>query len=212
MKETSVDMIVAIAAAAVFLVAAWGDLRRRRIPNALPLVLAGLGLVRMTLQGDPVAAAYTLAAGAAVLLAGFVLFSYGLAGGGDAKLLAGAALLVGSHELPAFLLLMSLCGGVLALAIIAYAKLRPWLSVLALAALGHERFGSWCGRRPRFARMLAVAAVGPQANGDLQVAVPGSAQGGGTLARGGSRMTVPYGVAIAAAGIAILSLQLSAWR
>jgi Flp pilus assembly protein protease CpaA len=212
LKETPVNIIVVIAAVAAFLAAAWGDLRRRRIPNVLPLALAGLGLARMTIEGDPIAAAYTLAAGAGVLLVGFILFSYRLAGGGDAKLLAGATLLVGSHELPAFLLLMSLCGGALALTVIAHGKLRPWLSVVAVAALGHQKIGAWCGRRPRLARMLTAAAVGSQKNGDTQTAVAGSAQAGGTLAQRGSRLTVPYGVAIAAAGIVILSFQLSAWR
>jgi hypothetical protein len=84
---------------------------------------------------------------------------------------------------------MSLCGGVVALALIAHRKLRPWLGVVALAALAHKRFGAWCARRPAVANMLAASA--------------GGASG---------RAAVPYGVAIAAAGIVVLSLQLTFGR
>lgn len=183
------EATVFIAAVIVFVVAAYGDVRRRQIPNAIALALAALGVLHLSLEGDPVAAGWTIAAAAAVLAIGFGLFSFGLVGGGDAKLLAAATLLVGYRDLPSFLLVMSLCGGVVALALIGYRKLRPWLSVVAAAALAHQRFGAWCARRPRLASMLV------------------SSTGGGS-----GRAVVPYGVAIAAAGIVILSLQLTFGR
>ena len=39
-------------AAVLFLIAAYGDVRTRRIPNALVLAVAALGLVRLVLAGD----------------------------------------------------------------------------------------------------------------------------------------------------------------
>lgn len=176
---------VFIAAVAVFAGAAYGDVRRRQIPNTIALALAGLGVLHLVLEGDPVAAGWTFAVAAAVLVTGFGLFSFGLIGGGDAKLLAAATLLVGFRDVPAFLLIMSVLGGVVALALIGYRRLRPWLAIVGVAALAHERFATWCARRPRLANLLSASVGGS-----------------------GEQAAVPYGVAIAAAGVAVLSLQL----
>ena len=161
--------IVLILAIAILTVIAYGDMRTRRIPNALAVVIATLGLVRMILMHDPVAAGQTLAAGTAVFAAAFLLFLRGIVGGGDAKLVAATALLIGYHDLLGFLFLMSLCGAPLALAILARDKLGPRL---------------W--RLSRHAVTPPVAAA----------AAP-------------MRSTVPYGAAIAAAGVIVLILRTS---
>jgi prepilin peptidase CpaA len=106
------------------------DVRTRRIPNVLSLAIAILGLLRIILVHNPVSAGQTLAAGVAIFAAAFLLFWHGAIGGGDVKLVAAMALLIGYHDLFGFLFLMSLCGGVLALAILARDKLRPRLSRL----------------------------------------------------------------------------------
>lgn len=61
-----------------------------------------------------------LAAGASLLLAGIALFSLGWLGGGDAKLLAAGALWLGFEPLVPFLFYISLFGGALSLAVLAY--------------------------------------------------------------------------------------------
>lgn len=108
-------------------ITAYGDVRTRRIPNVLSLAIAILGLLRVMLVHDPVAAGHTLAAGTAIFAAAFLLFWYGAIGGGDAKLVAATALLVGYHDLFSFLFLMSVCGGALALAMLARDTLGPQL-------------------------------------------------------------------------------------
>jgi prepilin peptidase CpaA len=75
------------------------------------------------LVGQPSAALYTLAAGAAVFAATFLLFWRGLLGGGDVKLMAAAALLIGYKDLFSFLFVMSVCGGLVALAVFARDRL-----------------------------------------------------------------------------------------
>ena len=145
---------------------AYGDVRRRRIPNALSLAVAALGLTRILVAGDPVAASYTLTAGAAILVVALLLFCRGVIGGGDAKLLPAMALFIGYSNLLEFLFLMSLCGGALALAIMA-----------------RDRFGARRLRSP-----------------------PSEPSGGST------RSTVPYGVAIAVAGVITLILDGSLMR
>jgi prepilin peptidase CpaA len=122
--EWTVQTTILVLAIAILAIIAFADMRTRRIPNALSIAVATLGLIRMILVHDPVVASQTLAAGAAVFAAAFLLFSRGIVGGGDAKLVAATVLLIGYHDLFGFLFLMSLFGGALALAILARDKIR----------------------------------------------------------------------------------------
>ena len=158
---------ILVSSIGIFAVAAYGDIRTRRIPNVLALAIAALGLGRLVLAHDPIAVGYTLVAAAAMLGVGFLLFWRGILGGGDAKLIAATALLVGYHDLLEFLFLMSLCGLPLAIAVLVRDKL---------------------GRRKQL-----VASV----------RTPDRTESAAVL----SRSTVPYGVAISAAGALILLLQ-----
>jgi prepilin peptidase CpaA len=118
----------------------------------------------MILTGDPSAALYTLAASAGVFTATFLLFWRGFLGGGDVKLMAATALLVGYHDLFEFLFVMSVCGALVSLAVVAGYRLGLRRATV-LPAEDHHKTST--------------------------------------------RPTVPYGVAIAAAGILTLLLQSS---
>jgi len=187
--------LTTILAISVLIVAAYGDICRRRIPNELAIAIAILGLARMIIAGEPSAALWTLAAGAAVLFTGFLVFWRGLIGGGDAKLLAAVVLLVGYHELADLLLIMSLVGGLLALVVIAIDRLGPWLPPVPVIL-------SICGAPLRLAvfaeekleRLLQFAR--PSASPAVSHSPP-------------PRPSVPYGVAIAAAGVTVLVFQSS---
>jgi prepilin peptidase CpaA len=174
--EKAVQTTALVFAIAILAIIAYGDMHTRRIPNALAVAIAVLGLVRMILVHDLVAAGHTLAAAAAVFAIVFLLFSRGIVGGGDAKLLAAMALLIGYQDLFGFLFLMSICGGALALAILARDKFR-------------SRF--WILSRP--------------------VRGPSATQAVGCIAAP-ARSTVPYGVAIAVAGVIMLILETSSVR
>jgi prepilin peptidase CpaA len=149
-----------VAAIGVLGVIAHSDVRARRIPNVLVAVIAMLGLLRLIITGDPIAATHTFGVSMLVFTVGFILFCGGILGGGDAKLMAAMALLIGYRDLVGFLFLMSLCGGVLALTIWARDKLSLQGGRLTRRAVGF------------------VSAA--------------------------QRTTVPYGVAIAAAGVVTL--------
>ena len=159
---------VLAAAVVIFAIVAYEDVRARRIPNALSLAIAALGLARIALAAEVIDAGYTLAAAAIIFAITLALFQRGVIGGGDAKILTAAALLIGYRELLSFLFLMSLCGG-----------------ALALAALAAERFDLSLGR---FQRGAHVSATGQSE--------------GGRLAPKAS--TVPYGLAVATAGVITL--------
>ena len=111
-----IGLILVLVFPILLAVAAAGDLIRFRIGNRLNLVLALAYLpAAIWIGSDAVTILWHLGAGATVLLAGIVLFSFGLIGGGDVKLLAAAACWVGFAALPVFLVAVALAGGVLAL-------------------------------------------------------------------------------------------------
>ena len=101
-------------------VAAVEDLRRLVIPNALILSLCVLWPVHLAVAPMLTLATGGLAAGcaAAVFVAGALLFSRGLIGGGDVKLLTAATLWAGPAATPAFVVWTALLGGLLSLALL----------------------------------------------------------------------------------------------
>ena len=112
----------------VVLVSAVIDARTRRIPNllTLPAILAGLTLWLLT--GPMRAFLAALVSVVLVLALGFCLFAVGILGGGDGKLLAAVAGLMGPHFLGEALLWTALLGGVVAIGLLAWKRaLIPFL-------------------------------------------------------------------------------------
>lgn len=107
------------------------DIVTRAIPNTVVLLLAACFGVFALAAGMPALQVVAhLACAGTVLVFGFFLFSRGLIGGGDAKLLAAAALWFGFDSLLPFLAATALAGGVLSLA---------WLAISAASIqLGRE--------------------------------------------------------------------------
>ncbi|MEX0922649.1 MAG: prepilin peptidase [Rhodovibrionaceae bacterium] len=157
--------VLLVAACGLFLWAAASDLGAYRIPNLcvvaivllfFPYSLLGTGLAPLLPH---------LAAGGAVLLVGIPLYAFGLAGAGDFKLLAAAALWGGPGGLAALLLVMALGGGVLA---------------------------GICWLRSR--RGMKTAGPAPQEGGEAESADPA--------------IHLPYGVAISAGALFVLTQHL----
>jgi prepilin peptidase CpaA len=120
--------MVHLAAVVVFpLCMAYGavsDLCRFDIPNWISVALSASFLAAALAQGWEVSAMLShLGAGALMLLIGFILFALKLFGGGDAKIMAAAALWFGWGGLAPFLLITTLGGGVLAVALVVFRRL-----------------------------------------------------------------------------------------
>jgi prepilin peptidase CpaA len=111
--------IWAIPPLAILAAAALCDARWRIIPNALPLALAAGGAVAAVAAGWP-AGLWSAVAALAVFAGGAALFALGAMGGGDVKLAAALTLWLPADHVPVFLLLTSLAGGALALALAAW--------------------------------------------------------------------------------------------
>jgi prepilin peptidase CpaA len=155
--------------------AALKDICERRIPNLLTGALAALYPVYVLVSPTPVAWLAALGLAALVFVVGLGLFARELIGGGDVKLLAALSLWAGPEQFVWFILVTTLAGGVLSLISLWY---RRWgfLVEAHLAALG---LATAIGRSPP---------------------LPDEPTSG---AHDRSN-TLPYGVAIAVGGIAII--------
>jgi len=103
------------------------DLVTMTIPNRISLALIATFLLLAPFSGI---GWHTLlvnhvAAGLFVLAIGIGLFACRTLGGGDAKLLAAAALWIGFDNLLPFLVQMAILGGVLSIAVLAYRRFVP---------------------------------------------------------------------------------------
>ncbi|MCZ7596436.1 MAG: prepilin peptidase [Hyphomicrobium sp.] len=107
----------------VMLYAATMDVLTMRISNSVSIGLAAAFFVVALIAGLPAQQMLLHAAvGAVVLLANMLLFQLRLVGGGDAKLLAAAALWIGYEQLIPFVVYVTIFGGVLALLLLAYRR------------------------------------------------------------------------------------------
>ena len=120
------------------------DLFTMTIPNRISIGLIAAFVVAaiMAPLGWTELASH-LGAGLLMLAVGIGLFACGFLGGGDAKLLAAAALWFGFDGLLQYLVLVSVAGGVLVLAIILYRSITPplWLCRQEWAMRLHQKAG-----------------------------------------------------------------------
>jgi len=116
--------------AGLLLVAAWRDLRTLRIGNELSIGIAalfGVWAVAGWLAGElsPLFLGTSVACAAGLFGVGAVAFANGMIGGGDVKFLAAVGLFAGPAHVVDFMLVTALVGGVLGLALLAGAPIRP---------------------------------------------------------------------------------------
>ena len=99
------------------------DLLTMTIPNRISLALIAAFLICAVLAGLSLEQIMMhLACGGLILAIGIGMFAAKLLGGGDAKLMAASAIWVGPDNLMIYFLVISILGGVLALALLAYRR------------------------------------------------------------------------------------------
>ncbi|MBI1251609.1 MAG: hypothetical protein GC189_09075 [Alphaproteobacteria bacterium] len=105
---------------ALCLIAAATDIARMKIPNWVSLALIALyPLAALTAGAGWAQIGWHFAFGLLVLSLSFGLFSIGVLGGGDAKLIPAVAVWTGAGAFLHFMIGMTLAGGALALALLA---------------------------------------------------------------------------------------------
>lgn len=106
--------------------AAANDLFTMKIPNKISLALiVSFALAALYVRLPLETALLHVGVGAAALVAGFVMFSLRLLGGGDAKLLAAGALWMGPDHAMLFIAYLTIFGGLLSAAVLFYRKYIP---------------------------------------------------------------------------------------
>lgn len=119
----------------LMIVAAISDLSSLRIPNWLTGLTALLFFPMAWLTGMPLAEfGWHVAAGVALFFAGYVLFSVGLFGGGDAKLMAAAGFWFGTAQTLPFLVMTVFAGGALAIAVALWSLVMNMAEIHGTAA------------------------------------------------------------------------------
>ena len=123
--STVLSWILLAILSAMLVVAAGFDLRSRTIPNSLNLAIALLAIPFWWATGLSAWPDAALHLGVAAFVFGAFagLFALGWMGGGDVKLVAAVALWLPWQAVLVLLVLMSLAGGVLTLAMVARRKL-----------------------------------------------------------------------------------------
>lgn len=122
----------------LLVIAAVCDLRRREIPDAIPLLLLAFGVV-LIVSHATLASAGSLVAGLGCgAVIGVVGFARGVLGGADAKLLMALGFLLGWSHFMTYLMLVAVAGG--GLAIIALVRGQRDLAYGPAFALG---WGAW---------------------------------------------------------------------
>lgn len=157
---------------ALVIVAALKDLTSYTIPNWISLGLIAAFVPAAALSGASLAAVgLCLAVGLGVLLLGMGMFAFGWIGGGDAKLLAAAALWLGWPAALPFMLATGLAGGALTLAILGLRS--GWLEpVLAGAPAWLRKLSAQGGDIP-YGAAIAVGALATFPQGALALAILG---------------------------------------
>ncbi|MEM9626558.1 MAG: prepilin peptidase [Pseudomonadota bacterium] len=112
-------MLFSLVFAGFLIAACITDLKDFRIPNAIPIALIALFLIRAAATNDIVVWPDHLLAFGVTFFFGLVAFGLGLMGGGDAKLIAATALWFGVTTLPTFLAITAIGGGLFAIMLLA---------------------------------------------------------------------------------------------
>jgi prepilin peptidase CpaA len=141
-----VGPVLLAAAVLVLLLAGACDVAARKVPNALPVALALIGIALQTRSG---ALGTALETALAVFVLGYFCWGRGWFGGGDVKLLAAAALLVAPDRVPALVLCIALAGGALALVYLLLQRVLPVPRAVVPASLWSRvlRIEHWRIRR-----------------------------------------------------------------
>lgn len=111
--SSAIAAMMILASAAVVLLAAWHDLVSRTVPNWMPAIIAGFGIVAAFVSARLL---ISTGLGLAIFVAAAICWRRGLMGGADVKLLGAIAIALPPGMLSLFIIAMSIAGAVHAVA------------------------------------------------------------------------------------------------
>ena len=167
--------------AGLLVVGAIIDIESRRLPNWLTAAVAALYGLYVVTSPIPVDWITSFVVAGSVFALGFACFACSVMGGGDVKLLAALTLWAGIDHIADLLLITALAGGLLAVLVMGWRRLSTLPMAIALGQLQAQ----------------AVKLLALEPHGDH---TPGHA----VEAECSHHDSLPYGVAIAAGGFAVI--------
>ncbi len=109
----------------ILLIGSICDVKSFEIPNWVSVLATCLFIpASLWLQFPATQIILHIGTGITVLIVGFVIYAAGWMGGGDVKMIAASSIWFGFSELPTFLFLVALVGGVLAILLFVFRKMR----------------------------------------------------------------------------------------
>ena len=137
-----VNLCIALLAG-LLVTGALNDIDCRRLPNWLTSAVVILYALFVAVSPTPIDWMSAFLVAGLVFAIGFACFAFQLMGGGDVKLMSGLALWAGIEHIALFLIVTSLAGGLLSLAMIVlrrWIRSPAWLMLMPLADLITSRF------------------------------------------------------------------------
>jgi prepilin peptidase CpaA len=111
--SSAIAALMILASTAVVLLAAWHDFVSRTVPNWMPLMIAGFGIVAASVSARLL---ISTGLGLAIFVVAAICWRRGLMGGADVKLLGAIAIALPPGMVSMFVLAMSVAGAVHAVA------------------------------------------------------------------------------------------------
>ncbi len=143
---TALEAGIEIVLAAMLCYGCVTDIRRLRIPGAVPLTVAALFFLNYWLRAGPDALGPHLWVGGTAFLAGLGLYLAGGFGAGDVKLTGALMLWAGARDGMDFLTVMAFTGGLIAVLLLALRKaMAVWPGIKPY--IPSRRVKAWARRR-----------------------------------------------------------------
>src|SRR6267378_1290852 len=140
-------MPIRVTLSLVVLIAAFTDLKSRRIPNWLTLPALPIGILAQAVYGDGLWQGLLGALGGFIAL--FALFAVGAGGAGDVKLFTVVGSFVGIRNLLVVFVLVAIIGGIAGVVVAMRARALTRIlknSLMIVASLGRGRWAEFRGR------------------------------------------------------------------
>jgi prepilin peptidase CpaA len=118
-------LLFLLLACALLLTAAWNDIATRMIPDAISLWLLAIGALARLVEGNPSDLAFSVGTALVLLSLLLTLYSRGLIGGGDVKIMTALAVGLSPFDCYRFIVATAIAGGLLGITYLVLSRRLP---------------------------------------------------------------------------------------
>jgi prepilin peptidase CpaA len=157
------SLLFLLSASALLLTAAWNDIATRLIPDAISLWLLAIGALTRLFEGHPSDLAFSVGTALLLLSLLLTLYSRGLIGGGDVKIMTALAVGLSPLDCYRFIVATAIAGGLLGIIYLVLSRRLPpmhrvkGISLLSRVAILEPAWTAALRRGNRSRRHFCVA-------------------------------------------------------